>query len=364
MQAGRDSLLALTFGRGEGDRTLIIDPEGDEGRMGRGNRSSWLRGLMALAALGLAVASGVSPCWAGGLGALGAAVPAFADAGALQPIKAEPYEWWSSRDEKRIKIRGLVPSEEDRKTIHGMIKANMPDLEIDDRMKVADGAPPKQTWLGAVSFALVQLSQLKSGVARLAGTDFYIEGEARTASSFAAINTAVATQVPHGIALKEATVTPPVAKPFVWTAQYEDGALTLAGNVPSDDLRARLLEDASRLFGKTKIIDHMELAAGVPDNWAEAVKASLHQLSRLESGKVSLADTALTIEGVAETKGIAADVAAAIKQGLPKSYDAKDSIRYRLSGSSDQPRSGPRPGLQKASAKPGLISPALDLSSL
>lgn len=324
--------------------------------MGRGNQSSWLCGLMALV---LAATAGVSPCRASGPGALGATTPAIVGAGAVELVRTVPYEWWSSRDEKRIKIRGFVPSEEDRKTIHGMIKANMPDLEIDDRMKVADGAPPKQAWLGAVSFALVQLSQLKSGVARLDGTDFYIEGEARTSSSYAAINSAVATQVPHGIALKDVAVTPPVAKPFVWTAQYEGGALTLAGNVPSDNLRARLLEDAARMFGKTQIVDRMEIAAGVPDNWADAVMASLHQLSRLESGKVSLADTALAIEGVAETKGIAADVAAAIKQGLPKSYDAKDSIRYRLSGATDQPRSGPRPTLQKASVYPDPDLPPL-----
>lgn len=239
------------------------------------------------------------------------------------------YVWAAARSEQRIKVIGSVPSEEDRKTILGMIKANMPELEISDRMEVADGAPPRQLWLGAVSFALVQLGHLKTGSAKLDGTHFYVDGEARSAASYAALRKAVTSQLPSGIVLKQALLSPPLAKPFVWSATYEAGALTLSGNVPSDADREAIIKRVTELFHSVHIVDRMEIAAGAPDNWAGVATLSLTVLARLESGKISLSDTTLSVEGIANDKATAAAVASALKDGLPKGYEAKDSIRDR-----------------------------------
>ena len=64
---------------------------------------------------------------------------------------ANSYSWAAVRGETRLKLRGAVPSEEDRRTLLGMVKANFPDLKIDDKLRVAEGGPPRELWLGAVS---------------------------------------------------------------------------------------------------------------------------------------------------------------------------------------------------------------------
>ena len=77
------------------------------------------------------------------------------------------YVWSATRIGSGLRLRGQVPSEEDRRTMLGMVKAHFPDLEVEDRLKIAAGGPPKEQWLGAVSFGLKQLSHLKRGSARL-----------------------------------------------------------------------------------------------------------------------------------------------------------------------------------------------------
>ena len=67
----------------------------------------------------------------------------------------------------------------------GMVKAHFPDLEVEDRLKVAIGAPPKEQWLGAVSFGLKQLAYLKRGSARLLNVGLKVEGEAHSAADYA-----------------------------------------------------------------------------------------------------------------------------------------------------------------------------------
>ncbi len=95
------------------------------------------------------------------------AEPAIDAAEAAQPkAKRQGYVWSASLSDSDIRLRGLVPSEEVRGTVLGMVKANFPDLEVEDRMRVAAGAPAVDQWLGAVSFGLQQLSHLKHGSVR------------------------------------------------------------------------------------------------------------------------------------------------------------------------------------------------------
>ena len=123
------------------------------------------------------------------------------------------------------KLKGHVPSLEYRKTILGIVKANMAELTVDDRMKQADGSPAPDLWLGAVSFALNQLGRLKDGgKARLEDTTLTLSGEARSAADYRQVKLALTSRLPRGLELKQNTVTPPIAKPFNWRAEFRSGA--------------------------------------------------------------------------------------------------------------------------------------------
>lgn len=254
----------------------------------------------------------------------------------------ETYTWWARKDDQKIKIRGHVPTKDDRRSILGFVKATMPNLEIDDQMLLAGGSPPRQAWLGSVSFALLQLGQFTSGTVRLSGNDLVVAGEAKTTAAYHVVNKSLASQLPAGVKLKTAKITPPVAKPFAWRVKYTKGTVSLTGRVPSETDRAQIMDRVRNLFPGVEVKDSMELASGAPDSWLWAVSASLTQLRRLDSGRVKLKDTVLEFEGVAVDKNTAKDVTASIRNSLPSTYRSTEKISVRKQPGSDAPPSGKR----------------------
>ncbi len=250
------------------------------------------------------------------------------------------YTWWARKEEQKVKISGHVPTKNDRRAILGFVKATMPELKLSDKMVLAGGSPPRQTWLGSVSFALLQLGQLKTGTIQLSGTDLVIAGEAKTTATYQDVKTALSTQLPAGMTLKTESISPPVVKPFSWRVKYTGRTISLTGYVPSEAIRAQLLERTMNLFQGIKVVDAMVLASGAPGSWLWAVSVSLTQLHRLDSGRLNLKDTALEIEGIAADKFTASDVSASIRLGLPSSYRASEKITVRKIKKPNAPPSG------------------------
>jgi len=244
------------------------------------------------------------------------------------------YAWMASRGKSSLRLRGSVPSEEDRRTLLGMVKAHFPDLQVEDRLKVVKGGPPKDQWLGAVSFGLQQLSHLNRGSVRLYNAALVVTGDAGTPEDYSEIKKALTGPLPSGLTLKGANVRPPLADPFVFTADLGANALSLSGSVPSEDSRKQLRELSRQLFERPGLDDRLEVASGAPKDWDEAVTAALRALSRLESGKVALSGLAVTIEGVAPDKGTAVAVSYQLRRDLPKLFSTSESIKWKEANAS------------------------------
>ncbi len=238
----------------------------------------------------------------------------------------ETYTWSARKGEEKIKISGHIPNREDRRAILGFVKAAMPELKLSDKMVLAGGSPQRQVWLGSVSFALLQLGQLKSGTVSLAGTDLIITGEAKTTAAYRNLKTALYTQLPTGMKLKAESVSPPVVKPFSWRVKYTGSVISLTGYVPGEDVHNQILVRTRNLFRGVKVVDAMELASGAPEAWLWAVTASLTQLHRLQSGRINMKDTTIVFEGIAVDKMTADDVMASIHNGLPASYNSTEKV--------------------------------------
>jgi OOP family OmpA-OmpF porin len=239
------------------------------------------------------------------------------------------YVWSATRIESGIRLRGSVPSDEDRRVLLGMIKAHFPDLEVQDRLKIVEADLPKDQWLGAVSFSLKQLSHLKRGSVRLLNITLKLEGEARSADGYAEIKKALAGTLPTGLTVASVDIRPPVADPFVFVADLGANALSLSGSVPSEDSRKQVRELSRQLFRRPGLDDRLELASGAPNDWDEAVAAALRALSRLESGKIALSGLAVTIQGVAPDKGTAVAVSYQLRRDLPKIFSTSESISWK-----------------------------------
>jgi hypothetical protein len=239
------------------------------------------------------------------------------------------YVWSARRKGSTLMLRGFVPSEEDRRTVLGMVKAHFAELEVEDRLKVMDGGPPHEQWLGAVSFGLKQLSRLKQGSARLLNDGLKIEGEARSSEDYAEVQKALVGSLPTGLVLLNESIDAPVADPFVFVAALDPNALTLSGSVPSEDTRKLIKDWSRRYFERPALDDRLQLASGAPKKWTDAVEVSLRALSRLDTGKVSLSGVAITIEGVARDRGTAIAVSYQLRRDLPELFSSSESIRWK-----------------------------------
>jgi OOP family OmpA-OmpF porin len=239
------------------------------------------------------------------------------------------YVWSATRIESGIRLRGSVPTEEDRRTVLGMVKAHFPDLQVEDRLKVTKGAPPHDQWLGAVSFSLKQLAHLKRGSARLLDVTLKVDGEARSATDYIEVKKALAGPLPTGLIIANENIKPPIADPFIFMADLGTNALSLSGSVPSEDSRKQLRDLSRQLFRRPGLDDRLELASGAPKDWDEAAAAALRALSRLESGKIALSGLAVTIEGVAPDQGTAVAVSYQLRRDLPALFSTSESISWK-----------------------------------
>jgi hypothetical protein len=252
-----------------------------------------------------------------------------ADQDAAAQAKPKAYVWSASRSGSILRLRGLVPSEEDHRTVLGMVKAHFADLEVEDRLKIAEGSPPREQWLGAVSFGLKQLSHLKQGSTRLLNSGLKVDGEARSAPDYAEVKKALSGPMPTGLTVLSDHVRPPLVDPFVFGATLGPNALVLTGSVPSEDDRKDLKELARQLFARPMLDDQLQLASGAPKGWNNAVDASLKALSRLDSGKIALSGLAVTIEGHAPDKATAAAVSSQLKLDLPELFSSSENIKWK-----------------------------------
>lgn len=287
--------------------------------------------LTVVAALGALARSDAKETPGARLGSPVVLAEAAKDSGQNTNAESTPtaYVWSASRSGSMLRLRGFVPSEEDRKTVLGMVKAHFADLEVEDRLKVAEGGPPREQWLGAVSFGLKQLSHLKQGSARLLNAGLKVDGEARSASDYAEVEKALAGPPPTGLAVLNDHIRPPLADPFVFAASLGSNALVLTGSVPSEDRRKELKELARRLFERPMLDDQLQLASGAPQHWNDAVEASLRALSRLDSGKIALSGLAVTIEGTAPDETTAVAVSYQLKRDLPALFSSSESIKWK-----------------------------------
>jgi hypothetical protein len=312
----------------------------DENFMSEFRPKFWLCCLVAILALGGALGAGTAFGTEAGMRAAQTLIDLPPSFTGLVPVanksqrRPNGYVWSATRIESSIRLRGLVPTDEDRRTVLGMVKAHFPDLQVEDRLKVAQGAPPQDQWLGAVSFGLKQLSHLKRGSARLLGVALKVDGEARSGDDYVEVKKALAGPLPTGLTVAKENIRPPVADPFVFVADLGANALSLSGSVPSEDARKQVRELSRKLFRRPGLDDRLELASGAPKDWDEAVAAALRALSQLESGKIALSGLAVTIQGVAPDKGTAVAVSYQLRRDLPALFSTSESISWKEAAAS------------------------------
>lgn len=240
------------------------------------------------------------------------------------------YVWRALLRENRLRLTGFVPNEVTRKAIIGAAKATFPQLEIEDRMKLARGAPETEVWLGAVSFGLKQLSGLKAGArVELDSDGLAVAGEAEDFATYRTIKSALATSLPQGVTLKSNGVVPPVVKPYIWAARLSSTELQLGGFVPSERAREDVFAAAQKAFAHRTIVDRMRIASGEPENLMAAAVGALEKLAQLEEGSIELKEDQLVLAGLAAKEETAEALRNALRDGIPEGIKVTEQIKFR-----------------------------------
>ena len=241
--------------------------------------------------------------------------------------KADPYTWSASHRDGHLKLHGFVPNEIARKTVLAAAKSAFPKADIEDKLELARGNPPLTDWLEGVKFDLKELAGLKHGKAELNGLHTSIEGEALTVAAYKAVKTALSTGLPKVLRLGTDKVTPPVVSPYVWNAKLAANQVTLSGFVPSEHVHVEVLTHAKRAFGKSTVVDKLELGEGVPEDFDKAVRLSLDQLATLQEGSADIKGHDASLQGMALDEGIAEATRKAYRSGAPSSFKIAEAIK-------------------------------------
>ncbi len=241
--------------------------------------------------------------------------------------KVDAYSWAAAVDGRSVKLSGFVPSEETRRSIIGVVKANFPKAQITDDMTIARGSPKRDVWISGIGFGLKHLAGLKRGAVNLDGTVLSIEGEAADGASYKAIRAAVPAQLPKSWTLGTAKVTAPAVNPFTWSAKYSGNQLVLTGYVPDEKMRDDLFAHAKKTFPKVALVDRLEIAGGAPEAWIVTAKAGLDQLYQLKDGRAEMRGKELLLSGTAEDEATAQAVRDALKTAAAPGYKVSDSIK-------------------------------------
>ena len=105
----------------------------------------------------------------------------------------------------------------------------------------------------------------------------------------------------------------PMAVPYVLQASIDQGAITLAGGVPNETTRQRLLSLAGLEQGS------LELRSGIPDrrSWVAGAEYAIDQLQYFDQGEAVISDLTVTLNGRAKSERSFRDLLIVLRAGAP-----------------------------------------------
>jgi outer membrane protein OmpA-like peptidoglycan-associated protein len=118
-----------------------------------------------------------------------------------------------------------------------------------------------------------------------------------------------------------------VAIPYTFEARLEGERLTLKGYAPDRAARDAIAARAEQAFAGEVDARGVEIASGAPpgSDWLGAVDFAVAQLVRLREGELTIEDARMRLEGSANTRQVASEVARQLRQA-PSPFEGRASI--------------------------------------
>ncbi|MBV1761923.1 OmpA family protein [Hoeflea sp.] len=236
------------------------------------------------------------------------------------------YTWTASIGPDGLRLEGYAPDATTRAAILAGAKAIAPDMSVEDRMRFASGVPDGMDWKAAAEDALSIVSDLSEGTAVVRNRVLDLSGQAVDAEAFRRVQSVLSAPFSSGLVLGTADIGVANVASSEWTATRRGEDLVLAGSLPSEAARARLLEIAGLKFGQMKIDDTQDIATGVPEGFEAAVLVVLQALSRLDDAEARIVGATVLVRGLALNEAASRDVARLLSEALPEGFTAEPAI--------------------------------------
>ncbi len=92
-----------------------------------------------------------------------------------------------------------------------------------------------------------------------------------------------------------------VSSPYLFDVDFNGETVALSGYAESEGDKKIILRQATEAFQGYDLKEDIKVLEGAPDDWLVSVTTSLQQLARLGNGKLAIRDTAIHMEGEAES---------------------------------------------------------------
>jgi OmpA-OmpF porin, OOP family len=249
----------------------------------------------------------------------------------ITPATVSPYGWRGEKAEGQVTLTGYVPTPAAKNAVTTAARELFGGDSLIDNVRIAAGEP-RMDWIGAIKFAMGQLSRLDRGSVILDERIFSIEGESASPEAFTELLAANAQTLPASLELANADVKPPVASPYRFAATRTPDAVMLDGYVASEADREAIVSAVESKFGRVELVDSLAYAGGAPENFMRAAAVAVNAVSRLAGGRSEIADSTVNISGGAYYPAAAGAVVDSVADSMPQNFDAAVSIMVRQPG--------------------------------
>lgn len=236
------------------------------------------------------------------------------------PVALDPFRLTITRGPRGFALVGGILSADDRAALVAAAAGFVGEDLVEDRLALATGAPPG--FQAAARFAVALLGPLPSGEVELSGTVLDLRASAPDASRYEAALAALG-RPPAGYRFGVQDLLPPTIDRFTWTAERGRSEVTLGGYVPSEALRAEILDTARAVLPGIPVRDQMQTARGLSRrvDLMATVRVALSGLAELQQGRVQLVDRRLDVRGETVARLESGGTAERLRSNLPAGTD-------------------------------------------
>ena len=163
-----------------------------------------------------------------------------------------------------------------------------------------DSMNPRSSAASASAISL--LPRFSKGDVALSDLDLTVNGKARSPGDYSAANKAVKGTLDGGMALAAANIEKaPDLGDYIWSAERKGSAIILAGNAPSKEERKGIAERAKAIYPGATVVNRIIPREEAPAGFMANADNGLALLDRLTTGKASIRNREISIEGQASS---------------------------------------------------------------